>query len=470
MAGLGESCSHVTALMFAIETGIKMMKSRSCTSMPCSWLEGSNRKVSFNASFEIDFSSAKTKHANTLSETPKKYLKRKCVKEIKSTTPMEEQKFYSSLSKSGIQCSILSIMPGHASNFFPSDVISKLPVPLSELYSVNNLKLSFDEVREKSDLVFESDLLCVTQAQANRIEQETLGQVKNKLWFTYRTGRITASKFKSASVSNPTHPSHTLINQICYPEAFQSSTESTRWGCSNEEHVREQYNSLQKYRHTDFKLEECGVFISPFYCWLGASPDGMIDCSCCGKGTLEIKCPYTKRHDEILQTTCDPAFCLNFDKTTQMMALKRNHAYYFQVQAQIVLTNSDYCDFVVWTAAKANNLFIERITKDDTFSSNVGKAETFYRHCILPELLSKWFTRHPQKQNVNIKIDSMEAVCHCCRPVCNEALVECASDGCSIGKYHLRCLKLKRIPNKKWTCPDCREILKHAKQSESADK
>ncbi|KAG8175943.1 hypothetical protein JTE90_026927 [Oedothorax gibbosus] len=38
MAGLGEACSHIAAILFAIETTIKLgLNKPSCTSVPCKW-------------------------------------------------------------------------------------------------------------------------------------------------------------------------------------------------------------------------------------------------------------------------------------------------------------------------------------------------------------------------------------------------------------------------------------------------
>ena len=44
--------------------------------------------------------------------------------------------------------------------------------------------------------------------------------------------------------------------------------------------------------HDSFKMERYGFFISNAYPFIGASPDSVVECNCCGKGTIEIKCPY----------------------------------------------------------------------------------------------------------------------------------------------------------------------------------
>ena len=69
---------------------------------------------------------------------------------------------------------------------------------------------------------------------------------------------------------------------------------------------------------------------------LGASPDGIVQCTCCGKGVLEIKCPYNAREctisDAVHENLID---CL--EKTPCGFSLKHSHSYYYQIH-----TNSSY--------------------------------------------------------------------------------------------------------------------------------
>ena len=56
MAGLGEACSHIAAILFTLEANVQARKSLLCTSMPCSWLPPSFKSVAFAAISDIDFS------------------------------------------------------------------------------------------------------------------------------------------------------------------------------------------------------------------------------------------------------------------------------------------------------------------------------------------------------------------------------------------------------------------------------
>ncbi|CAM4548128.1 unnamed protein product [Leuciscus chuanchicus] len=113
---------------------------------------------------------------------------------------------------------------------------------------------------------------------------------------------------------------------------------------------------------------------------LGASPEGTVSGSCCGRGTLEIKCPYKHRAG---LTSCseDLQFCL--DTTGQ---LKRTYPYYYQVQQQMFVCDVHYSDFVVWTKQV---MVINRIVRDaDLLLKAIPKSEHLFLDHLLPELLT----------------------------------------------------------------------------------
>ena len=73
------------------------------------------------------------------------------------------------------------------------------------------------------------------------------------------------------------------------------STKATRWGCEHEEVARDKFIEEISKMHVNFKVSECGFFfINPDVPYLGASPDGLVWCDCCGEGFLEINVPFVK--------------------------------------------------------------------------------------------------------------------------------------------------------------------------------
>ena len=55
MAGLGEACSHISALLFSTEANTQTRKNTSCTSTSCTWLVPSLKKVEYAPICDIDF-------------------------------------------------------------------------------------------------------------------------------------------------------------------------------------------------------------------------------------------------------------------------------------------------------------------------------------------------------------------------------------------------------------------------------
>ena len=76
---------------------------------------------------------------------------------------------------------------------------------------------------------------------------------------------------------------------ICYPESRQFYSKATSLGCKHERTARDAYVTLKKKDHHNFSVRECGLFIDPSYPHLGASPDGIITCTCCDQWRSESR-------------------------------------------------------------------------------------------------------------------------------------------------------------------------------------
>ena len=48
VTGLGEACSHIAALLFAVETTTRFLEETSCASVPCQWKELSLRNAQYS--------------------------------------------------------------------------------------------------------------------------------------------------------------------------------------------------------------------------------------------------------------------------------------------------------------------------------------------------------------------------------------------------------------------------------------
>ena len=250
--------------------------------------------------------------------------------------------------------------------------------------------MSYTELLDRCNQCFND--IKVTPAQVKIVEESTRSQAKSKIWFQQRSGCITAYKLKAAVRTNVARPSRSLIMSICYPESQQFYSKATQWGCKHEQTARDTYVALKEKLHQNLKVRSCGLFINPTYPHMGATPDGIITCTCCsGMGVLEVKCPYSCRDKSFLEATNNSNFYLKM-KSDGGLTLNTTHSYYYQVQAQIKLCNANFCDFVVWN----EDLFIEQIMPDDDFIESVFiKATTFFKVGILPELMGNWYSNLP---------------------------------------------------------------------------
>ena len=167
---------------------------------------------------------------------------------------------------------------------------------------------------------------CETSSKGGRVDKT---QTKYRSWFAYRADRITASRFRAVVYTNISKPSLSLIKSICYPYYNQFKSKYTEWGFQHEEEAIKEYTRKMNTLHK-FNITKSGLILHPTFPHLGASPDGKINCQCCGSGVLEVKCPYSCKTRTISEATEDLKFCLETNEAASL-ELKSSHAYYFQV-------------------------------------------------------------------------------------------------------------------------------------------
>uniref|UniRef100_T1IP68 YqaJ viral recombinase domain-containing protein n=1 Tax=Strigamia maritima TaxID=126957 RepID=T1IP68_STRMM len=182
---------------------------------------------------------------------------------------------------------------------YPLMLFLKLAYPrvnLGTVYTTDNALLSYSELLQKSD----GFVIEVTAEMISNVFDNTKSQAKSNLWFQMRSGRITASKLYAACHTNIQKPSVSLSKSICYPTMHRFRKEATKWGCDHEPVALNKYKEIQHAWHNNFQTSESGLFLSSEFPYLGASPDSLVSCDCCGKGICEIKCPYSHKDEAIL--------------------------------------------------------------------------------------------------------------------------------------------------------------------------
>lgn len=197
-----------------------------------------------------------------------------------------------------------------------------LPEPLTAVFDATLRELS--PLQVKCEDIFHRRKTALRAHQCEKLEFVTRQQSKSKEWFTYRAGHITSTKFHHAATTDKI--SKTYLNDVMQCSKTELNVPSVLWGKNMEETARQVYAAFMSQSHQDFSISSCGLVMQPSDLHLGSSPDGIARCTCCGKGVVEITCPY-KYHDSLQGCTEDEQFCL--DKS---FSLKHSHTYYYQAQ------------------------------------------------------------------------------------------------------------------------------------------
>lgn len=325
-------------------------------------------------------------------------------------TEEEIDNFLTKINEKGVYCPIMAMREPFSKYFVEKtsedllfqlnkdadeENISVIHLFLTSRFNAAYEELSIEDLREIASEI----QLCYTQDEIEYIENKTREQSSCTLWYRFRAARVTGSVFKKVCRTTIMSPAISTIERICYPERYIFESEHTNYGKRNEPVAREAYAAGMRLEHTNFSIKESGLVINNKYPFCGVTPDGVTKCDCCGIGTVEIKCPSllrSGRMDSYLSKRECPLVVVNGDNGSWTYELKVGHDYYYQVQMQMFLTDSGFCDFVVWQPLAAT--IVVRVYKDEPFWDEAyAKASDFFQKVLLPEMLGNYYTQKKNK-------------------------------------------------------------------------
>ena len=166
-------------------------------------------------------------------------------------------------------------------------------------------------------------------------------------WFAARCGKATASriadilrKTKSGpSASRAKYMGQLIAERLTGMVAESYTNGAMQWGIDTEPQARAAYEF-----DCNVDVDPAGFVEHPEISMSGASPDGFVG----SDGLIEIKCPETHTHIEIL------------------LSGKIKPDYITQMQWQMACTNRQWCDFVSFDPRMPADLqlFVQRVTVD----------------------------------------------------------------------------------------------------------
>ncbi|KAK6175862.1 hypothetical protein SNE40_014241 [Patella caerulea] len=196
-------------------------------------LPASRTGVSYEPIRNIDFTSAKSlkKRINkTIDEQPippTPSSKKKTGNKIFNVLSSKAwDAFFRAVEENKPVC--LSVKEDFNHQFIPETLQPKYPMILSNLYD-DTMVYTSKEVLLSHCKQLKSTIV-ITDEDISNVEYHTRRQADSKLWYRFRTGRVTASRMKAVCSTSCQNPSMSLLKSICYPTEANFSTAATHSG------------------------------------------------------------------------------------------------------------------------------------------------------------------------------------------------------------------------------------------------
>ena len=167
-------------------------------------------------------------------------------------------------------------------------------------------------------------------------------------WFAARCGSLGASQLADAlaktksgwGASRANLRAKLVVERLTGQQEEGFSSAAMIWGVEKEDEARIAYSFV-----TGNDVTEVGLYKHPIIIGSHASPDGLVG----NDGCLEIKCPNSSTHIEVL-------------KSNQIA-----HKYLLQMQWQMACADRQWCDFVSFDPRMPDHLmlYIQRVQRDN---------------------------------------------------------------------------------------------------------
>lgn len=272
-----------------------------------------------------------------------------------------------------------------------------------ELYDNLQWEEKCEKLKESVGTIMRDDI--------HEIEQLTVQQNDSEYWHKAHFGRITASKCHEVMTrmktldKDETQTSENIVKRFLSPKNI--CTKAMETGGKWEKTAFHKYKICMKGKHCGLKVTSCGMFVSVNGLF-GASPDGLVSCTCHGHGVLEIKCAtkYWKEDPKSKVVTSNLPYISKDGHN-----LNKAHKYYSQVQFQMGITGRKWCDFVVFTVKcledEIDPLIIHVEFDKECFESLTKAAEKFWFNHLLKAMIVK--EKVDEQTNGTVEMDISEA-------------------------------------------------------------
>ncbi|XP_061174226.1 uncharacterized protein LOC133183284 [Saccostrea echinata] len=382
-AGMGQTCNHVAALMFRVESANRLGIT-SCTSLPCQWKVPTATKVVPSKIKDLAIRKSRYGQEKTRPLVSKQKNQYKPLESINVDRDIFLEK--------------LRIAVPNACLLKGTDVPKELPQnngknsdepDAIEGYYLDTISKDYLTVE-----YFIDHQPTLTEKEVTFLQEKTIGQSSNTFWHNLRKGRITASKYYSIHTrmnsfrKNPEVDTSSVVSMVMGDTTPNSNIKALKFGRESEPMAKSIYCNVYKDQHINATFKDCGIFLHPGLSFLAASPDMLVSCDCCGEGLLEVKSTLKPKCSSCSSfCTCNLPDYLLAAATDGELEIKKNHRYFCQVQGQMAITKRMWCDFFVYSC---NGTFNKRINFEEEYYADVQvNLIDFFKTFIAPKFMEK---------------------------------------------------------------------------------
>ncbi|CAG2190881.1 unnamed protein product [Mytilus edulis] len=377
VAGKGEACSHIAALLFALEdfisNGFKDLPvAKTVTDKLCSW----NKPAKKESGAAIDTQHQDCKEYGKTPEQKVTFEKlnfdpRHATDRTRNETSVK--KLFKTLMEVNPNCGFVkynSPIECHQANC-DKQLVLKSVYPLS-----------IQEIKERGEAFTKT--LTLTKEEAEIIEQKSKEQSKSADWHAARVYRLTASNFHRIAFRRDSTEATKLLSSLLYNKC--KPTYAMQFGLEQEDTSAQRFVQDMTNRNTStsfsIQLEKKGFIIDIDHPYLGASVDRIATIND-QKYIVELKNPPSTWKLSI-EDAAGKLSCLKIDENN-VVTLNRRNAYFTQVQGQMAVLNIHNCYFVLCTKS---DIHVEYVKFDKHFWKSVmSKLKTFYNNIFLSEIV-----------------------------------------------------------------------------------
>lgn len=368
------TCKHVAALLFGLQAFVQSLTDRSAIGVTDQLAKWTNPTRSSRPVKVIQLDLRRDTNGETPTKPTGQFYKPVYTPQQEVENKSIEKQVYKLMKTEELEaCAAYTLSDSSESEYEFENTVHDNVLDLAK--TANN---TFENFLNVLKMYYNRDV-------CEQIFQDSKSQSSCDTWFYQRLGRITASIVHSCLHFTGRNENGFLIKQILGQYNNSNiNVASLNHGKKYEIKARDMYIEEQQTCHGNFNCDLSGFVISREIPYIGASPDGFVQCDCCGKGCIEIKCPFLYAKNTAFEAVCHDSKNFEIIQGVPSLVKKESSPYFCQIQCQLAVTKREWCDLVIYTHS---GIFTHRVNFDASLWEKItDKLAGFYKKYVYSKL------------------------------------------------------------------------------------